>query len=99
MTVDQGSVCSQNSNVRTIVAQSVESSVSGPLNRARNHSRVITVPVYLADELMTAIDEYRFATRKPNRAAAIKALLKAGMRGGKRSGKIIHRAGCLRKRR
>ena len=41
--------------------------------------KTIRIQVFVSENELQAIDEYRFQFRLPNRAAAVRALLKSGM--------------------
>lgn len=45
----------------------------------KKRKRVIRLSVELTQEELAAIDDFRFATRSPSRAAAARELLKIGM--------------------
>jgi len=42
-------------------------------------TRLVRLHIYLSAKEVAAIDDYRFAKRMPNRAAAIRELLKRGI--------------------
>jgi hypothetical protein len=46
---------------------------------SKERKRDIRLSVELTQEELTAIDDFRFATRSPSRAAAVRELLKIGM--------------------
>jgi hypothetical protein len=46
---------------------------------SKERKREIRLAVELTQEELAAIDDFRFATRSPSRAAAVRELLKIGM--------------------
>jgi hypothetical protein len=41
-------------------------------------ARRVRLEISVSDDIIAAIDDYRFATRKPNRAEAVRQLLEIG---------------------
>ena len=51
-------------------------------SRTPKKARQVRFQVELSEAIMAAIDDYRFATRAPNRAEAARRLLRAGRAAG-----------------
>jgi hypothetical protein len=48
----------------------------------RKHRELERVQIWLSEEMLAAIDDYRFSKRARNRASAVRKLLKRGMEAG-----------------